>query len=81
MRAQAPNPPAILMKEHINHLIVMMTLLCQLTGRQVVKKEIPSLLFMELWNFFVYAGSDRTYLEKYMDLHVTSRIVFSLMDP
>ena len=25
---------------------------------------------------FVYAGSNRTYLEKYMDLPVTSRIVF-----
>ena len=34
-----------------------------------------------IWNFFVYAGNDTTYLEKYMDLPVTSRIVFSLMDP
>ena len=34
-----------------------------------------------IWNFFVHAGSDTTYMEKYMDLPVTSRIVFSLMDP
>ena len=34
-----------------------------------------------IWNFFVYAGSDKTYLEKYMDLPVTSRIVFSLLNP
>jgi len=34
-----------------------------------------------IWNFFVYAGSDTAYMEKYMDLPVTSRIVFSLMDP
>ena len=34
-----------------------------------------------IWNFFVYAGNDTTYLEKYMDLPVTSRIVFLLMDP
>ena len=34
-----------------------------------------------IWNFFIYAGSDTTYMEKYMDSPVTSRIVFSLMDP
>ena len=34
-----------------------------------------------IWNFFVYAGSDTSYMEKYMDLPVTSRIVLSLMDP
>ena len=34
-----------------------------------------------IWNFFIYAGNDTTYLEKYMNLPVTSRIVFSLMDP
>ena len=41
LEAQAPNAPAIVMKEHIHHLIATMTLLCHLTGRQVVEKEIP----------------------------------------
>ena len=34
-----------------------------------------------IWNFFIYAGTDTPYLEKYMNLPVTSRIVFTLMDP
>ena len=34
-----------------------------------------------IWNFFVYAGSDTSYLEKYMHLPITTRIVLSLMDP
>ena len=48
LRAQAPNAPVIVMKEHIYHLIVAMTLLCQLIGRQVVEKEIPSLFFLTM---------------------------------
>ena len=48
LKAQAPNPPAILMKEHIDHLIVTMTLLCQLAGRQVVEKEIPLLFVLTM---------------------------------
>ena len=34
-----------------------------------------------VWNFFTYAGNDTPYMEKYMQLPVSSRIVFTLMDP
>ena len=34
-----------------------------------------------IWNFFVYAGSDISCLEKYMHVPITFRIVFSLMNP
>ena len=34
-----------------------------------------------VWNFFIYAGKDTQYLEKYMDKPVSARIVFCLIDP
>ncbi|XP_064079451.1 piggyBac transposable element-derived protein 4-like [Macrobrachium nipponense] len=33
------------------------------------------------WNFFIYAGKDTQYMEKYMNLPVSNRIVSSLIDP
>ena len=34
-----------------------------------------------IWNYFIYAGTDTQYLEKYMDKPVSARIVLSLVDP
>ncbi|XP_068201645.1 piggyBac transposable element-derived protein 4-like [Palaemon carinicauda] len=34
-----------------------------------------------IWNFFIYTGKDSQYMEKYMDIPVSNRIVSSLMDP
>ena len=56
----------------------------ELEGLSFFTPSTPMFFFAPLdyiWNFFIYAGSDTAYLEKYMDLPVTSRIVFSFMKP
>lgn len=34
-----------------------------------------------IWNFFIYAGKGTPYLDKYADLFVSAKIVFTLMNP
>ncbi|XP_068225608.1 piggyBac transposable element-derived protein 4-like [Palaemon carinicauda] len=34
-----------------------------------------------IWNFCIYSGKNTTFLDKYKNLSVTSRVVMSLMDP
>ncbi|XP_068250307.1 piggyBac transposable element-derived protein 4-like [Palaemon carinicauda] len=34
-----------------------------------------------IWNFCIYSGKNTTFLDKYKNLPVTSRVVMSLMDP
>ncbi|XP_068227913.1 piggyBac transposable element-derived protein 4-like [Palaemon carinicauda] len=34
-----------------------------------------------IWNFFIYTGKDTQYMEKYLDIPVSNRIVSSLVDP